>query len=148
MSDPRWSFVVDTDMYAGNFERELGGYVVGQVDDYGDHRAGPYIELYEKECPTNPFENLVEWRVYDPGDDGIMRVPANISPTPGTKGGAYNSVSIHLGKKPTSKQLRLLVERAKAFPSLPRLKKWDSRPTILRCRLVLEETVETSEDVG
>ena len=39
---PRWYFVVDTEEYAGNFERELCGFVCGQYDDYGDPRGGFY----------------------------------------------------------------------------------------------------------
>lgn len=79
------SFVVDTDSYAGNFERELSSFVVGRCDDYGEHRGGIYKEMYEEEVPENlksVVEDLVELRINDPGDDGIMRAPMDLAPTP------------------------------------------------------------------
>ncbi len=144
-SKPRWSFVIDTNAYAGNFEREMGGYIVGQVDEYGGHRAGSYIELYQQECPDDPFESIVEWRLYDPGDDGFMRRPASIFKSPN---GDYNSVVIYLNKRPSKKLLGLLVERTIAYSKLPEMMKFFShRPKILGCRLVQERIVVESEEV-
>ena len=156
-----WAFVVDTDSYAGNFERELASYVVGQCDEYGDHRGGPYRELYEKECPKDPFDDLVDQRVCDPGDDGIHRAPMDLAPTPGysndgrgkvtklrpgqkLKHGAFNSVAIFLRRKPTESELALLVKRARAFEHLPKQREYDERPKILACRLVEERVSLTS----
>jgi hypothetical protein len=160
-SESKWSFVIDTDEYAGNFERQLSAYVVGACDAYGEHRAGPYLEMFKKDFPDeNPFEDLIEDRVVDPGDDAIMRAPMDIAPTPGysndgtgevtrlkknkkLKYPVYNSVAIFLSRKPTAKELKLLKERAEKFPSIPPQKMWDCKFDIIGLRLVEERTVIT-----
>lgn len=135
--DERWMFVIDTDEYAGNFERELGGYVMGQVDEWGEHRAAQYIKLYQQECPADPFKKLVYEAFYNPGDDGFMLTPAHI--TTGPNGDyPYNSVAIHLWERPNKQQIQLLVARAQKFSKLPKFDKFDHRPKILGCRLVRE----------
>jgi hypothetical protein len=170
-SEPRWAFVVDTDSYAGNFERQLCGYVVGRCDEHGDHQAGPYIAMYKKDFhihgnsgEEDPFEDLVTLRLVDPGDDGFDRAPMDLAPTPGysndgtggvsklkqgvmPKNPAYNSVAIFLSRKPTDVELRVLAERTKKFSSLPPLKPWDHRPKLLGCRLVEERTEIIFHDV-
>jgi len=162
--EPRWSFVIDTDSYAGNFERELCAYVTGHCDEYGGHRSGRYKALYEEELPHNPFQHLIDYRVDDHGDDQINRAPMSLAPTPGygndghgnhkklsfgesAKHPAYQSVAIFLRRKPTYDELRVLVLRANTFPALPKEKPWDHRPAILGCRLVEELTTLTSTPV-
>src|SRR5512135_82994 len=157
-------FVVDTDSYAGNFERELSSFVVGRCDEFGDHRGNPYKELYTKELPADPFDGLIGSRVCDPGDDGIHRAPMDLAPTPGysndgrgnvkklkpgqkLKYGAFNSVAIFLRRKPTKAELSLLVKRARAFETLPKTKEWEARPKILGCRLVEERLLLVSTDL-
>jgi hypothetical protein len=171
---PRWAFVVDMDSYAGNFERELSSFVVGRCDEHGDHRGGPYREMFEKEVRgrgvrghferEDPFEDLVTTRVDDHGDDAVCRAPMGLAPTPGysndgmgnvsklkpgkePKHAAYNSVAIFLSRKPTDAELRTLVERSKRFTALPPIKPWDHRPKLLGCRLVEERTEIVSHDL-
>ena len=162
---PRGYFVVDTEEYAGNFERELCGFVCGQYDDYGDPRGGFYKAMYLKEHPDDPFESLIGQMVDDPGDDGIHRAPMALAPTPGwindghgkhikldeathtelrkakKRYPAYNSVAICLTRKPKDKELKLLVERAMKFSSAPKRKDWSALPKVTGCRLVEESTV-------
>jgi hypothetical protein len=163
--ESKWSFVIDTTEYAGNFERQVGAFVVGVVDEYGDHIAEPYLKMFEKDFPKkNPFEDLTDSRVGDPGDDGIMRAPVDLAPTPGYENNgmgkvtklkpgktpkypAYNSVAIFLSRKPKDKELKLLVERALKFPKLPKQKAWDSKFKILGLRLVEERTVITNHEI-
>ncbi len=72
-------FIIDTDMYAGNFERELTAYCTGVIGDcgVGQERA----KLFVKECPEqeNEMAELVE-QVAD--EHGCYR-PTKIQPTPG-----------------------------------------------------------------
>ena len=165
LTEPRWSFVVDTDLYAGNFERELSSYVVGACDESGEHRGGPYAEMYRKDfCGRDPFKVLVDMRVDDHGDDSIMRSPMALAPTPGYgndgRGGAqkvragkkakhpsYQSVAIFLRRRPTDRELASLAERARRFGSLPKVREFDARPKILGCRLVEESVVLKSTDI-
>lgn len=144
----RLTFVVDTDAYAGNLERPMALYICGRADDYVQDYLSPYRDLFNQEVGASTFENLIEWRLVDPGDDGFHRAPMDIYPTPGTKW-EYNSVGIFLSREPTAEELKLLTTRAKNFSALPPITKWSNhRPKILGCRLLLEETVLKSRDVG
>ena len=69
-------FVVDTEQYAGNFERELCAYVTGHVGEcgVGDKQA----ELYRKETKREPIEGVIDL----PDEHGCHR-PCRIWPTPG-----------------------------------------------------------------
>lgn len=57
--EPLWSFVIDTNQYAGNFERKLCTYVVG---DCGDNTNAKYLKLFEKDFKIpfadSPFDDL------------------------------------------------------------------------------------------
>lgn len=158
----KWSFVIDTDEYAGNFERELCAYVIGKVDwsyvsNPYDTAGGDYLKMFDKDCGIE-LEDLSDTRISDPGDDGITRAPCDLAPTPGWsndghgneykvrpnskkysfKHPAYRSVAIFLRRKPSDEELAELVKRALEFPTLPKINEWDSRPAILGCRLVKE----------
>lgn len=152
---PLWSFVIDTNAYAGNFERELSAYVIGRCDDFGEGMdpVQPYINLYRTEC-GKLLEDLVDCRVNDPGDDGLCRAPMDLAPTPGQKKHTFNSVAIFMKHKPSKKQLALLVERAMKFPSLPPLSFNDKGDlsrhlslNVIGCRLVEEYTRIVSHKV-
>lgn len=76
----RLIFVIDTDTYAGNFERQLCAYITGVIGEceQGDREA----EEFRKEHP-----DLVEQMEYElirqvPDDHGCRR-PVSIYPTPG-----------------------------------------------------------------
>lgn len=135
-----WSFVVDTKDYAGNFERELCAYVCGLADEFA-HHVEEYFDSFNKECPDDPFEDLIDFRINDPGDDGIMIAPMDIVETPDSNG-VCNSVRIFLTQEPTEEQFNLLVERAQKFCSLPKSKNkpHKPRPHLIHCRLVKEIT--------
>jgi len=169
-TEPKWTFVIDTDSYAGNFEREMSSFIVGRCDEHGDHRGGPYQKMYKTDFKIgdsgteDPFEELVEDRVDDHGDDAIGRAPMALAPTPGysndghgavtelepgekAKYAAYNSVAIFLSRKPTDNELQILVERAKKFEMLAPIKKYEERPKILGFRLVEERTEIVSHEI-
>lgn len=155
----KWSFVVDTDAYAGNFERELCGYVTGCSEDGEDHHGAPYRDMFMADYPEgHPFEDFLKKRLTDPGDDGYGRTYQDLAPTPGwgnfgqgdhkkleafetAPHPAFQSVAIFLRERPPDEVLSILTQRAYAFPKLPKRYNWDSRPTILGCRLVSERVV-------
>jgi len=125
-----WGFVVDTDEYAGNFERDLVAYMTGQV---GECEVG-------EECAEKYREAGLKEDVYvisQPDDHGCMR-PASIFPNPdwwndgkgnhkrwseaapkGKTWPAYYSVVAWLGKRPPEKTLALWAARAKEFSLNP-----------------------------
>lgn len=69
-------FVIDTEDYAGNFERPLCAYLTGRIGEceVGHKEAAAFME----ETGLEPFENVTE----EPDDHGCHR-PVTIYPTPG-----------------------------------------------------------------
>jgi len=63
-------FIIDTDSYSGNFEREMTAFMTGAVGECGV--GGEYADMFKKhvdwssgedwEDPNNPFNGLIEWR--------------------------------------------------------------------------------------
>lgn len=71
-----YKFVIDTDQYSGNFEREMTAYLTGCVGECGV--GDEYAELFEKENVDHiDFSNVAFLN-----DDGCSR-PCNIEITPG-----------------------------------------------------------------
>ena len=77
-----WLFIIDTEDYAGNFERDLCAYITGRVGEcgVGDEEAA----LFTEETGQEGFENVVE----ESDDHGCHR-PASIYPTPGWYNNGY-----------------------------------------------------------
>ncbi len=71
-----WLFIIDTEDYAGNFERDLCAYITGRVGEcgVGDEEA----KLFEEETGFEGFDNVVE----EADERGCYR-PASIYPTIG-----------------------------------------------------------------
>ena len=71
-------FVIDTDTYAGNFEREMTAYMSGQIGEceVGKERKDVFVEEVGDE---HLFDNLITSRS---DDHGCFR-PCAIWPTPG-----------------------------------------------------------------
>ncbi len=114
------AFIIDTDTYAGNFERDMVAYMTGVVGECGVGEEG--VALFKKDgCEKSgiDFEELVDPYVID--EHGCGR-PASIWPTPGTVaedgpeyGEAYHSVALWLAKAPSDKEVDFLVTRARKF---------------------------------
>jgi hypothetical protein len=79
MSD-KYIFVVDTDQYAGNFEREMCACLTGQI---GDCEVGSEESVkFRKEVGEDMYESMDEWVEQRPDEHGVHR-PCKIYPTPG-----------------------------------------------------------------
>jgi hypothetical protein len=105
-----FAFVIDTDSYAGNFEREMCAFMTGM---YGECGVGMAIanEVREQISPT-----VLEWfdeHVVDVGDDHGCHRPVSIWPAP--NGDGYNSVAIFMNESPPENVLTVLMERARAY---------------------------------
>ena len=75
-----WKFIVDTEQYAGGFERELAAYMTGQVAECG--MGQEFADRFMAETPPRyrpDFDNLV---VFVPDENGFYR-PSTLEPTPG-----------------------------------------------------------------
>lgn len=107
--DYKYKFIIDTDSYAGNFEREMCAFVTGRV---GECEVGEELAvLFEKDY--KPFENVVN--VAD--KRGCCR-PCEIEFSPSKS--AYCSVAVFFGSRPTKKQINLMKRRAGQFAAARR----------------------------
>lgn len=124
--------VVDTDQYAGNFEREMGAYLTGRIgdSDTGSLQARiarkEWKELQALEDRKGPFFGLPTPIVVDDSEDGGL---FKIWPTEGwvndgmgvcSKSGkpgyeAYLSVALAYSEELTPAQIKTLTERARRF---------------------------------
>lgn len=73
--DYKYKFIIDTNKYAGNFEREMCAYLTGRIGECGVGQE--FAALFEKEY--EPFENVVD--VAD--EDNGCRRPCEIEIHPG-----------------------------------------------------------------
>lgn len=128
-------FVVDTDKYSGNFEREMCAFITGQVGECG---VGDNIA--EEEAPNIKNLQWFEDNVAQEADEYECLRPASIWPTLGrfndgygghhddtpevraslgkygtAKHPAYESVAVFLEELPPQEVLTEMVERAKAY---------------------------------
>ena len=110
-----YEFVIDTDEYAGNFEREMCAYVTGRV---GDCQVGEDIaEKVRDEIEQSDFFDEIDRVVVTLPDDHGCHRPVSIGPTPGYS--ENQSVEIHLHDIPTDDLVDFFMTRALAFASQP-----------------------------
>lgn len=84
MRQNRYLFVVDTEQYAGNFERWLCGYMTGRTDEpvtHGDEEAA----IAKNELPSKMWDYFQEHVLVcsEKPDDCPIDTPVIIYPTPG-----------------------------------------------------------------
>tara|TARA_Y100000310_G_scaffold56232_1_gene51647 strand:+ start:49474 stop:49926 length:453 start_codon:yes stop_codon:yes gene_type:complete len=147
----KYIFAIDTDKYAGNFEREMCAYATGQLGICEVGKEMQKLFIQEEDDPAYDesliFEGIIENRA---DGNGAMR-PCSIGVTPNLKKPVCNSVEIYFHKKPTEEQIEMLKRRCTKFAtdkSIP--KKWPSQEypdKILGFRLITEETTLTEEKV-
>ena len=117
----QYILVIDTDSYAGNFERQITAYCTGVVGDCGKGEEERKIFLAESE---EEFD--LEFR----NEDGRGR-PCKIW---WSKDSICNSVAIFFGSKPSKEVVLFVKSRADKYGELNNIK-------ILGIRLLTEETV-------
>lgn len=161
-------FIIDTNEFAGNFERELVGYITGHVGEcgVGDEYAGMFQEDVDPVMQT-AISNIVAQVDFE--DDGCLR-PAMIWETPGrvnngrgfnyddtpenrlTHGGgypAYESVAAAFEERPSPEMIELMKQRAHEFMNVHEWDRWSQKrqkpipPTITGFRLVTREVIVT-----
>jgi hypothetical protein len=127
-------FVIDTDSYAGNFERDMCAYITGQVGECGVGEEQAQVAIQEVPNIVKNLEGIVK---NIPDENGCSR-PASIFENPqyGNDGfgkqallteknkkkypfPAYNSVAIYLNSIPPRELLDVMKERAKRFATQP-----------------------------
>ena len=108
MTRTSWIVKINTNSYAGNFEREMCAYCTGHIGDCGV--GNDYVD----ECVSDAFCDTLD---FIPDEFGCYR-PCSIGvsqPTPHDFPSNY-SVLIHFQVKPDAHQLGLIRRLAKEFP--------------------------------
>jgi hypothetical protein len=111
--DAPFMFIIDTDSYAGNFERELCAYVTGVWD--GETHGGDQARVFKAEVKEETyvsFQRSIDI-VLTMDDDCPTCAPQCLEREPTT--GIYNSVGIFFQKEPTHALISLMKERAYKF---------------------------------
>lgn len=99
-----FGFIIKTNSYAGNFERQMCAHLTGCV---GDCEVG---EEYVEEKITDEFEGSLQWVSNDNGCARPTSIHCN-------EGNLYNNVVIYFEHKPTADQIKLMKERLETFPA-------------------------------
>ena len=163
-------FVIDTEQYSGNFEREMTAFITGMIGECGVGQE--YADAFVQDCRKDGGDinaillNLVESRPTGDSDNLVMR-PCEIYSTPGwyndgngkhlkddgteqtNRFPAYLSVAIFCYREPTEQEVELLKKRAYAFEEarqkIDKFAKYTDPIKITGFRLIKEETSVVEE---
>jgi hypothetical protein len=102
----KYTFIIDTDSYAGNFEREMTAYLTGHI---GECEVGKEL-IYEDELIN--FDNIE-----DIADDNGCYRPTSCGENP-NEGNKNYSVEIYFETKPTQEQIDFMKLRVEYFNSV------------------------------
>ena len=146
-------FVINTDSYAGNFERQMCAFITGMIPDCGTG-ADEAIQFAKDEnldvdgdyVEGSPFEDIIN-RITD---DHNNSTPCSIWPTAGyynagngetkpamtfedeNKYPAYNSVAIFFTEKPSDELIAMMKNRAREFAKdVTRFVDYIKNPTVV-----------------
>jgi hypothetical protein len=157
-----WAFVVDTEDYAGNWERELCAFCTGHVGDcnVGEEGAKKFKEASDSEFirVVNEIHEKIEFRTDDSGCDR----PASIWPTPGwfndgegkhfrvgedgkVPWPAYLSGAIYFCERPSDDLMDLIKRRAREFLNW-KPDSYSSRPAKITGFRLIKVTTAVTED--
>ncbi len=164
--------IIDTNLYTGNFEREMCAHITGEIGEcmVGEDYIADVDDIAEElDMPVEKVSEIMQWMqdfVVQRYDEGCYR-PCEIYPTEGRsnngngrhydvtpeqpfKWPAYESVAIYLSKEPTKEIFDFIVARAKSF-KYPAWKKSESNPE-LEVKgihiLVEERVVNVTKTIG
>jgi hypothetical protein len=100
-----WGFIIKTNEYAGNFERQLCAHCTGESGECGvglDYINESNKNLFEEDCI-----------IQVPDDHGCSR-PCSIWTSAGCQD-RYRSVIIYFENKPSQQAIDIIKERSKTF---------------------------------
>lgn len=132
---PPFVFVIDTDKYAGNFEREMCAFVTGHIGECGIGQESQKLFFKKFEIEDSEQGPFFE-KVLDVPDDHGCHRPVSIWPTKGRVNtgmgncydedseeakkakrtySVYESVGIFFSEQPSKELIEIMKERAKEF---------------------------------
>lgn len=128
------ALVIETNLYAGNFERPLCAYATGSYGEcgVGDEEA----DIFLTEAPEQ-FKDLGDYTESMPDDRGCWR-PTSIWNSEDKSG--YQEVIIFFADLPSDEGLAYIAERVRAFPAYWAGTRWGAKDLeILSIKLVKRE---------
>jgi hypothetical protein len=150
-TEVEYLLIVDTNLYAGNFEREMTAFATGVLGEcqVGDEMLEDFFEGaaafgYDVDPDdmnaVSPFEGLMAQK----GDGEGCNRPCAIS----LKDGEYNSVEMYMDQRPADRDLAFITERIHAFPAYSAQQRFGQRGLeVLGIRLICRSIVTTDEVV-
>lgn len=134
-----WIFVIKTNKYAGNFERQLCAYITGVIGGCGVGAREQQAFCTE----VDDHDKFMEFVDMLPHDDGCFRPVSIFGPD-------YNDVAIFFHQPPTDELIDLMISRARKYVTTwcPQAKmEWERHEIeILGFELQKLETVFTTEE--
>ncbi len=128
-----FKLIIETNHYAGNFEREMTAYCTGHVGECGVGKE--HAAIFREEVPQDPFGDSI---VPVPDDHGCAR-PCKCD---------GNNVIIFFEGRPTPEQIAIIKERASKFHAVNAgMSKWRNYLIgISKLRVVEEVTQDVSDE--
>ncbi len=118
---PEWWIAIDTNSYAGNFERNMGAWCVGvSLEDRGAYEADLFREAFVNDIWAR---NLCD-AVVGIGDDTYFTIGSNKDPM------KTNTVYMAWAKRPTRKELNFILARACSYAANVRSGFFDDKDTM------------------
>ena len=113
----KWEFIIDTNCYVGNFDREICAYITGHINSDFDEKGGDrwnLAELFKNEIgyPEEFFESITTVPVHEYKDLGNYACIENYDSQDN------NSVGIFFYERPTLKMINLLKCRCYQFAKM------------------------------
>lgn len=137
MSKIYYTCRIDTDHYAGNFEREMVAFITGQV---GECCVGEeYAKLADKELTTDATVWFMDNTLMTSDEHGCWR-PVEIVLTP-PENSNNNSVQVRFKENPTNSIREIIKERALMFAKTT-LDRWDRYSDIQILNIEYEQVEE------
>jgi hypothetical protein len=141
--------IVDTNLYAGNFEREMTAFATGVLGEceVGDTMLEDFFEGaaafgYDVDPDDMDAESpFIDLMVQKDDGEGCQR-PCSIS----MQNGEYNSVEMYMDQRPAERDLAFIVERIRAFPAYSAQQQFGQKSLkILGIRLICRSITTTDE---
>ena len=126
----KYYFIIDTNKYAGNFERQMCAFITGEVGDCGVGCSEAETAMAElDEDISDRFSEVIG---RDAGDDGCHR-PCKIYPSKNNK---YNSLAIIFCEELAGDLIRIMKDRSH---------KYSKKIKVIGFRLVTEKSTHNEE---
>lgn len=142
--------IVDTNLYAGNFEREMTAFATGVLGEceVGDSMLEDFFEAAaafgygvdpDELDAISPFEDLMKQK---PDGEGCNR-PCSIS----MQHGQHNSVEMYMEQRPSERDLAFITERIRAFPAVIANQQFGTKGLKILGIKLISRTIVTTDEV-